>query len=182
VEFEFIESFLLSFVHTENAQLNLKNRESMPRKHLASQNAKKLRISSNLDSCKSDVWKEIQTMSESHEYPQPPPVAVETSSSGSAFNGRILAIIMVGLPARGKTYCSRKLARYLTWLGSKARIFNVGNYRRDALGAGAFTYFEHGYLDARRLTLIDVEMQFKKLISLVSLFNMHVNFEFQKIN
>ena len=34
-----------------------------------------------------------------------------------------LAIIMVGLPARGKTYISRKIARYLTWLGARARYF-----------------------------------------------------------
>ena len=55
---------------------------------------------------------------------------------GGPHASRTLAIIMVGLPARGKTYISRKIARYLTWLGSKAKIFNVGNYRRDVLGAG----------------------------------------------
>lgn len=27
------------------------------------------------------------------------------------------AIIMVGLPARGKTYMGKKLARYLNWIG-----------------------------------------------------------------
>ncbi|KAJ3041483.1 Fructose-2,6-bisphosphatase [Rhizophlyctis rosea] len=42
---------------------------------------------------------------------------------------------MVGLPARGKTYVARKVARYLAWLGHQSRIFNVGNYRRDAVGA-----------------------------------------------
>ncbi|KAI8929216.1 hypothetical protein BC831DRAFT_502934 [Entophlyctis helioformis] len=46
-----------------------------------------------------------------------------------------LACVMVGLPARGKTYIARKIARYLTWLGHRSRIFNVGNYRRDAVGA-----------------------------------------------
>jgi 6-phosphofructo-2-kinase/fructose-2,6-biphosphatase 2 len=46
-----------------------------------------------------------------------------------------LACVMVGLPARGKTYTARKVTRYLTWLGHKARIFNVGNYRRKAVGA-----------------------------------------------
>lgn len=42
---------------------------------------------------------------------------------------------MVGLPARGKTYTAKKLARYLAWLGYNAQVFNVGNYRRTRLGA-----------------------------------------------
>ncbi|XP_039272753.2 6-phosphofructo-2-kinase/fructose-2,6-bisphosphatase 1-like isoform X1 [Styela clava] len=39
-------------------------------------------------------------------------------------------IVMVGLPARGKTYISKKLTRYLNWVGVKTKVFNVGNYRR----------------------------------------------------
>ncbi len=46
-----------------------------------------------------------------------------------------LALVMVGLPARGKTYISRKISRYLSWLGYQTRVFNVGNYRRARLGA-----------------------------------------------
>ncbi len=46
-----------------------------------------------------------------------------------------LVLVMVGLPARGKTFIARKLARYLGWLGVEARVFNVGNYRRQHLGA-----------------------------------------------
>jgi 6-phosphofructo-2-kinase / fructose-2,6-biphosphatase 2 len=42
---------------------------------------------------------------------------------------------MVGLPARGKTYIARKLCRYLTWLGIRTQVFNVGNYRRKQFGA-----------------------------------------------
>ncbi|XP_062316443.1 6-phosphofructo-2-kinase/fructose-2,6-bisphosphatase isoform X2 [Osmerus eperlanus] len=41
-------------------------------------------------------------------------------------------IVMVGLPARGKTYISKKLTRYLNWIGVPTRVFNVGQYRRDA--------------------------------------------------
>jgi len=41
-------------------------------------------------------------------------------------------ICMVGLPARGKTYISRKLTRYLNWIGVKTKVFNVGEYRRNA--------------------------------------------------
>jgi len=48
---------------------------------------------------------------------------------------RPLAVVMVGLPARGKTYIARKLARYLAWTGYRAEVFNVGNYRRERFGA-----------------------------------------------
>lgn len=46
-----------------------------------------------------------------------------------------LALVMVGLPARGKTYLARKIARYLAWLGYRTRTFNVGEYRRAIAGA-----------------------------------------------
>ena len=46
-----------------------------------------------------------------------------------------LVVVMVGLPARGKTYIARKLDGYLSWLGYNAQVFNVGNYRRDRFGA-----------------------------------------------
>ena len=42
---------------------------------------------------------------------------------------------MVGLPARGKTYIGRRVARYLNWLGHPTRVFNVGSYRRKQIGA-----------------------------------------------
>lgn len=46
-----------------------------------------------------------------------------------------LVVIMVGLPARGKTYISQKVTRYLNWLGITTRVFNVGDYRRKICGA-----------------------------------------------
>ncbi|KAH1225936.1 6-phosphofructo-2-kinase/fructose-2,6-bisphosphatase [Glycine max] len=42
---------------------------------------------------------------------------------------RHLAIILVGLPARGKTFTAAKLTRYLHWLGHNTKHFNVGKYR-----------------------------------------------------
>uniref|UniRef100_A0A8C4QS10 6-phosphofructo-2-kinase domain-containing protein n=1 Tax=Eptatretus burgeri TaxID=7764 RepID=A0A8C4QS10_EPTBU len=42
-------------------------------------------------------------------------------------------VVMVGLPARGKTSMAIKLARYLNWLGLPTRIFNAGQYRRGAV-------------------------------------------------
>ena len=46
-----------------------------------------------------------------------------------------LVIVMVGLPARGKTYIARKVARFLSWLGYNTRVFNIGDYRRALLGS-----------------------------------------------
>jgi 6-phosphofructo-2-kinase len=48
--------------------------------------------------------------------------------------GAKLVIIMVGLPARGKSYITKKLQRYLSWQQHESRIFNVGNRRRVAAG------------------------------------------------
>ncbi|RDA88496.1 hypothetical protein CP532_6685 [Ophiocordyceps camponoti-leonardi (nom. inval.)] len=45
-----------------------------------------------------------------------------------------LVIVMVGLPARGKSYITKKLQRYLSWQQHDSRIFNVGNRRRNAAG------------------------------------------------
>lgn len=50
-------------------------------------------------------------------------------------DSRKLAVVMVGLPARGKSYTARRIERYLSWLGYKTRVFNVGEYRRREVGA-----------------------------------------------
>lgn len=49
--------------------------------------------------------------------------------------GAKLVIVMVGLPARGKSYITKKVARYLNWLQHDTEIFNVGRRRRIAAGA-----------------------------------------------
>jgi broad specificity phosphatase PhoE/predicted kinase len=46
-----------------------------------------------------------------------------------------LAVVMVGLPARGKTFVARKLQGYLSWLGYRTLWVNVGDYRRARAGA-----------------------------------------------
>jgi 6-phosphofructo-2-kinase len=67
------------------------------------------------------------------------------TSSKTSPDGRIakvdvgskLVIVMVGLPARGKSYITNKLTRYLNWLQHDCRVFNVGNTRRkDKMNAG----------------------------------------------
>lgn len=56
-----------------------------------------------------------------------------------------IAFVMVGLPARGKTFIARKVARYLSWLGYRTQVFNVGSYRRQTFGSGQ----RHSFFDPR---------------------------------
>ncbi len=46
---------------------------------------------------------------------------------------RKLIIVMVGLPARGKSFTARKLNRYLNWMGFSSLVFNFGQYRRKSM-------------------------------------------------
>ncbi|MGF1468782.1 MAG: bifunctional nucleoside/nucleotide kinase/histidine phosphatase family protein [Sandaracinaceae bacterium] len=54
-----------------------------------------------------------------------------------------LALVLVGLPARGKTHMARRLRRYLSWLGYRTEVFNVGNVRRRQVGPRKL----HGFFD-----------------------------------
>lgn len=59
------------------------------------------------------------------------------------FDERPLVLVMVGLPARGKSFTARRIARYTTWLGYRSKVFNVGSYRRAKLGTGqTHTFFD----------------------------------------
>ncbi|XP_076153032.1 6-phosphofructo-2-kinase/fructose-2,6-bisphosphatase 3 isoform X4 [Alosa pseudoharengus] len=61
-------------------------------------------------------------------------------------------IVMVGLPARGKTYMSRKLTRYLNWIGMPTKVFNVGEYRREAVKHySSFDFFKADNKDAVKI-------------------------------
>uniref|UniRef100_A0A8C8ZAD4 6-phosphofructo-2-kinase/fructose-2,6-biphosphatase 3 n=1 Tax=Prolemur simus TaxID=1328070 RepID=A0A8C8ZAD4_PROSS len=55
------------------------------------------------------------------------------TSCGPKLTNSPTVIVMVGLPARGKTYISKKLTRYLNWIGVPTKVFNVGEYRREAV-------------------------------------------------
>ncbi|KAI9295439.1 bifunctional 6-phosphofructo-2-kinase/fructose-2,6-bisphosphate 2-phosphatase [Neoconidiobolus thromboides FSU 785] len=61
-----------------------------------------------------------------------------------------LACVLVGLPARGKTFIGQKVSRYLRWLGISTKVFNVGNYRRRDWGASQpHTFFDPNNEEAK---------------------------------
>ncbi|MEE6481658.1 hypothetical protein FKM82_012929 [Ascaphus truei] len=61
-------------------------------------------------------------------------------------------IVMVGLPARGKTYISKKMTRYLNWIGVPTKVFNVGEYRREAVRHySSYDFFRSDNEDAMKV-------------------------------
>ncbi|CAI5723342.1 unnamed protein product [Peronospora destructor] len=55
-----------------------------------------------------------------------------------------LVLVMVGLPARGKSFIAKKLWKFFCWKGLKCHVFNVGQLRR-ATSSGAKQ--DHSFFD-----------------------------------
>ncbi|XP_052027418.1 6-phosphofructo-2-kinase/fructose-2,6-bisphosphatase 1 isoform X5 [Apodemus sylvaticus] len=70
-------------------------------------------------------------------------------SSIPQFTNSPTMVIMVGLPARGKTYISTKLTRYLNWIGTPTKVFNLGQYRREAVSYRNYEFFHPDNTEAQ---------------------------------
>ena len=60
-------------------------------------------------------------------------------------------IAMVGLPARGKTFISRSIVKFLNERGFECRIFNVGEYRRLSTDYSSHDFFSSDNQKAQQL-------------------------------
>ncbi|CEG47813.1 6-phosphofructo-2-isoform a [Plasmopara halstedii] len=84
-------------------------------------------------------------------------ISEESADSTAGTDGLIssqkkLVLVMVGLPARGKSFVVHKTLRYIEWLGFPTRVFNVGNLRRQLGKAGEnSTFFSADNKDATNL-------------------------------
>ncbi|KAH6684157.1 6-phosphofructo-2-kinase/fructose-2, 6-biphosphatase-like protein 2 [Halenospora varia] len=76
------------------------------------------------------------------------PAQLYSTMSGRLFHSGRIAIVLVGLPARGKTHISVSLCRYLQWLGVKTRVFHLGDYRRATMGPGADVPDDYFFINA----------------------------------
>ncbi len=69
--------------------------------------------------------------------------------------GDRLAVVMVGLPASGKSFTSRNLSRYLRWLGVETFTFSAALYRQQMIGtqinADFFDASNQGFLKQRTI-------------------------------
>ncbi|XP_022532872.1 6-phosphofructo-2-kinase/fructose-2,6-bisphosphatase 1 isoform X2 [Astyanax mexicanus] len=76
----------------------------------------------------------------------------DSAASRPQFTNSPTMIVMVGLPARGKTYISRKLTRYLNWIGVQTQVFNLGQYRREAVKSYKnYEFFRHDNEEAMKI-------------------------------
>eukprot|EP00913_Durusdinium_trenchii_P031980 g29953.t1 len=63
-----------------------------------------------------------------------------------------VVLAMVGLPARGKSYISKAIVRYLNFCGCPTRLFNAGNLRRESGKSGVkANFFDNSNADAKRM-------------------------------
>jgi len=73
------------------------------------------------------------------------------SGCGPKLGNASTIIVMVGLPARGKTYIGKKLTRYLNWMGVNTKVFNVGQYRRQAVNNTSADFFRPDNEEAMKI-------------------------------
>ncbi|KAI9791831.1 MAG: Fructose-2,6-bisphosphatase [Peltula sp. TS41687] len=62
-----------------------------------------------------------------------------------------ICVVMVGLPARGKSFIAQKVVRYLAWMSIPARSFNVGSYRRADTPRPTADFFDTSNPEGERL-------------------------------
>ncbi|XP_053544339.1 6-phosphofructo-2-kinase/fructose-2,6-bisphosphatase 3 isoform X2 [Ictalurus punctatus] len=107
------------------------------------------------------------------------PTVPRKSGGGPRLANSPLVIVMVGLPARGKTYISRKLTRYLNWIGIPTKVFNVGEYRRETVkNYSSYDFFKSDNKEAVKIreqcalaALQDVKMYLDELGGQVAVFD-----------
>ncbi|XP_015280203.1 PREDICTED: 6-phosphofructo-2-kinase/fructose-2,6-bisphosphatase 3, partial [Gekko japonicus] len=84
--------------------------------------------------------------------PRSPAAMPFRKACGPQLTNSPTVIVMVGLPARGKTYISKKLTRYLNWIGVPTKVFNVGEYRREAVKHySSYNFFRHDNEEAMKV-------------------------------
>ncbi len=66
-----------------------------------------------------------------------------------------MVFVMVGLPARGKTYTSKKIELFLSWMGHNVRLFNVGERRRKNVAGTQ----DASFFDVRNAEAYNIRMQ-----------------------
>jgi len=93
---------------------------------------------------------------------------INTSNPFDVFLERVI-IVMVGLPARGKSFLSKAIVRYLNFVGCPTALFNAGSVRRDMQLTGSdANFFDDGNKEAVALREKMAMMCLDRCLSYVS--------------
>ncbi|KAJ2989711.1 hypothetical protein NUW58_g3327 [Xylaria curta] len=82
-------------------------------------------------------------------------MAPKTNGRGVQVEDTKICVVMVGLPARGKSYIAQRAQRYLTWLSIPSKTFNVGNYRRHDAPQPSADFFDNSNTEGERRRIFD---------------------------
>ncbi|KAF4121635.1 6-phosphofructo-2-kinase / fructose-2,6-biphosphatase 2 [Geosmithia morbida] len=74
-----------------------------------------------------------------------------TNGLGVQVEDTKICVVMVGLPARGKSFIAQKAQRYLQWLTIPSKVFNVGNYRRNDAPQPTADFFDGANVEGERM-------------------------------
>ncbi|KAK3304892.1 6-phosphofructo-2-kinase-domain-containing protein [Chaetomium strumarium] len=77
-------------------------------------------------------------------------MAPKSNGVGTMPDDTRICVVMVGLPARGKSYIAQRAQRYLRWLSIPAATFNVGNYRRHDAPHPSADFFDTNNVEGER--------------------------------
>ncbi|ROW00720.1 hypothetical protein VSDG_03325 [Cytospora chrysosperma] len=84
-------------------------------------------------------------------------MAPKANGRGVQVEDTRICVVMVGLPARGKSYIAQKAQRYLQWLSVPSQTFNVGSYRRKAAAQPTADFFDTGNAEGERQRRVAAE-------------------------
>ncbi|KAI2626850.1 6-phosphofructo-2-kinase [Xylaria nigripes] len=76
-----------------------------------------------------------------------------------------ICVVMVGLPARGKSYIAQRAQRYLTWLSIPSKTFNVGSYRRHDSPQPSADFFDTSNPEGERRRRLAAETAFADMMN-----------------
>ncbi|TVY82081.1 Fructose-2,6-bisphosphatase [Lachnellula suecica] len=88
----------------------------------------------------------------------------KTNGVGVQVEDTQICVVMVGLPARGKSLIAQKAQRYLKWLSIDAQVFNVGNYRRNDTPHPTAEFFDTGNAEGERMRRAAAEAAVKDML------------------
>jgi len=97
------------------------------------------------------------------------------SGSGNGDTTTKMAVVMVGLPGRHKTFTARSLARYLRWIGYQVAVLSVADLRRQHYGTNIrAAFFDPKSEESIKKRTVIADMALDKIINLLEEGNMQI--------